>query len=71
MNTFLINLGLTRDSWVWGWSRWVAFCALIISGVVPLDQYLSPKFLAALKAIALLTVLFAGKYDSSPLPGKK
>ena len=67
----LISLGLTRDSWVWFWSRLVTGSLLIASGLVPLGEYIGPKTAKALQIAAVLILWLSGKYDSSPLPGKK
>lgn len=69
-NAFL-SLGLTRDSLVWFWSRLVTGALLLASGVVPLDQYIGPRWEKALTVTCVIILWLAGKFDSSPLPGKK
>lgn len=65
------NLGLTRDSALWFWSRLTSGALLILSGVVPLDKYLSePNQRMATIACAIVLWL-AGRYDSSPLGPKR
>lgn len=71
LSNLLISYGLTRDSFIWFWSRVSAGALLIVSGVVPLDNYISPKWQKVLTAICVIIIWLSGKYDSSPLPGKK
>lgn len=71
MNSLLITLGLTRDSLLLAWSKWVSICVLVMTGLLPLDTYFTPKTIWWIRAIAFVTTIFAGHYDSSPLPGKK
>lgn len=72
ISSFLISLGLTRDSWVWFWSRLVGAALIVVApGIIPLDQYVGEKWAKIIQIIAVLILWFAGKYDSSPLPGKK
>lgn len=71
MTKYLIELGLTRDSLVWFWSRLVSGALLIASGLVPLDGYVGTKGAKVVQVVAVLVLWLGGKYDSSPLPGKK
>lgn len=71
ISQYLIDWGLTRDSLVWFWGRIVSGSLLIASGVLPLDKYLSPTWQHIIQVTAVIVLWFSGKYDSSPLPGKK
>ena len=71
MSGWLISLGLTRDSLLWFWSRLASGALLISSGLVPLDTYIGPRWAKVVQVLAVLVLWFAGKYDSSPLPGGK
>jgi hypothetical protein len=71
MTQWLIDRGLTRDSAVWLWGRLAAGAALVSSGLVPLDAYVGPSWAKALTVAAVLVLWLSGKYDSSPLPGKR
>lgn len=66
-------LGLTRDSLVWFWGRLVsgALIVMSMSGLVDLDPYLTAQHQRWLVAGAAIVLWLAGKYDSSPLPGRK
>lgn len=68
-------LGLTRDSWIWLWGRFVSG-ATIITGLIALgnhmlDAYLTPGEVKYLTMAAVVVLWLAGRYDSSPLPGDK
>ena len=67
----LISLGLTRDSWIWFWSRLVTGSLLIASGLVPLGDYIGPKTAKGLQMVAVIILWLSGKYDASPLPGAR
>lgn len=67
----IISLGLTRDSLLWFWSRLVSGALLIVSGLVPLDAYVTPTQHKILTVSAAVVLWLGGKYDSSPLPGAK
>lgn len=70
LTTFLINLGLTRDSVTWFWSRVVSLALVISSGVFDLSQYgVTDREMHMVSLVSALVLFFAGKYDSSPLPG--
>ena len=71
ITNFFISIGLTRDSWVWFWSRLVTGSLLIASGLVPLGDYIGPKTAKGVQIAAVMILWLSGKYDSSPLPGKK
>lgn len=63
--------GLTRDSAIWAWGRLSSGALLIVSGLVPLDQYVTPGHQKLLTVAAAIVLWLSGKYDTSPLPGKK
>lgn len=71
LTNFLITLGLTRDSFIWFYSRLAAGCLLILSGVINLNNYFGPNYVKTITIIAAVVLWFSGKYDSSPLPGAK
>ena len=71
LTRWLISLGFTRDSAIWLWSRLSAGALLVISGLVPLDGYVSPKWQKVIIVGAAIVLWLGGKFDSSPLPGKK
>jgi hypothetical protein len=68
MTSFLISLGLTRDSLLLFWGQLVSGCALIASGILPLNNYVSPKWQHGLTIAAAIILWFSGKYNTSPLP---
>jgi hypothetical protein len=72
----LTNLGFTRDSKIWSWSRWSALLALLASGAVDvvglgnwLGIHLSDTAAHWVTAVAVAVLWFGGTYDTSPLPG--
>jgi hypothetical protein len=67
----LLTMGLTRDSLVWFWGRLTAGAALVATGLVPLDDYMTPGWQKVLTVGAVVVLWLAGRYDSSPLPGAK
>lgn len=71
LSQWLISYGVTRDSLVWFWGRLASGALLIVSGLVPLDAYVSPGWQKAITVAAAVVLWLSGKYDSSPLPGKK
>jgi hypothetical protein len=71
LTNLLLDLGLTRDSLLWLWGRLAAGAALIASGLVPLDGYVGPGWAKAITIAAVIVLWLAGKYDASPLPGKR
>lgn len=71
ITSLVTSLGLTRDSAVWFWSRLTSGALLVISGLVPLDAYVSPGQQKWLRIVAALVLWLAGRYDASPLPGDK
>lgn len=71
LTNWLLSLGLTRDSWVWFWGRLTSGALLIVSGLVPLEEHMPAKAATGLRLGAVLVLWLAGKYDSSPLPGRR
>jgi hypothetical protein len=72
MNSYLIDLGLTRDSWIWFVGKITSGALLLISGLLPLQDYLTPHEIKGLTVVCAIVLWFSGHYDSSPLPaGKK
>ncbi len=65
------SLGLTRDSAVWFWGRLTSGALLVVSGLLPLDNYLSDQHQHWLMAAAAIVLWLSGRYDSSPLPGAR
>lgn len=70
LTNFFINIGLTRDSAIWMWGKWIGFCALVLSGLIDLNQYLPDHIAYWIRAIALISLMLSGHYDRSPLPGQ-
>jgi len=68
MRLFLVNLGLTRDSWLWFWGKLSSGSLLLISGLLPLQDYLTPHEVKALTVTCTVILFFSGHYDSSILP---
>jgi hypothetical protein len=71
LTNWLLSLGLTRDSAMWFWSRLTSFALLVLSGAVDLSPYLSPAHVRSITFVCAIVLWFSGKYDSSPLPGRK
>lgn len=69
MTSFLISMGITRDSFIWFWSRLTMGAILITTGFVPLDPYVGYKWANFIHILSVVILWLAGKYDSSPLPG--
>ena len=70
ITSVLISLGITRDSLLWFWSRLVAGSLLVASGLIPLEDYVG-SWSRTIQVSAVIVLWLSGKYDSSPLPGKK
>lgn len=77
LSSWLMSLGLTRDSGVWFWSRVSAVAALVASGAVDvlgiadwLGIHLSDHHAHWVTAICVAVLWIGGKFDSSPLPGR-
>lgn len=68
LTQLLLNLGISRDSLMWFWGRLSAGALLIVSGMVPLDNYVGPNWHKVITVGATLVLWLSGKYDSSPLP---
>jgi len=68
MSSFLISLGLTRDSWVWFWGKLSSGALLLISGVFPLTPYVGDKWARIITVACAVILWFSGHYDSSSLP---
>lgn len=69
----LLALGLTRDSWLWFWSRLVSGAG-IIAAAGPfgmLDPYFGPDTQKWIIFACVIVLWLAGKYDTSPLPAAK
>lgn len=66
-----IDWGLTRDSLVWFWGRLTMASLLFASGLYPLEPYVGEKWAKIIQSAAVVILFLSGKYDSSPLPGKK
>lgn len=71
MSSFLISLGLTRDSAIWFWSKLINGAILTMSGIIPLNQYVGDKGAHIVTIVCAVLLWFSGHYDSSSLPGKK
>jgi hypothetical protein len=78
LSSFLISRGLTRDSALWFWTELVSVAGLIASGLVDIVYWanylaipLTTVELHWIQALAVLILWFAGKHDTSPLPGAK
>lgn len=78
LSNWLMSLGLTRDSGVWFWTRLTVVLGLIATGAIDvagisewLGWHVSDVWLHRLTGFSILVLWFAGKYDSSPLPGGK
>lgn len=71
LSQFLIQWGITRDSVIWFWSRVTTGALLLLSGVIDLPSYVGPGWAKTITITCSVILFFAGKYDSSPLPGKK
>jgi hypothetical protein len=71
MNSFLVSLGLTRDSLLFVWGQLLSGSALIAAGFVPLSDWVGPKWAHVLTIAAITILWFSGKYNTSPLPGAK
>jgi len=67
----LIDLGVTRDSFIWFWGRLTTGALLLASGLVPLTDYVGPWWAKIITVSSVVILWLSGKYDSSPLPGKK
>lgn len=67
----LLSFGITRDSLIWFWSRLTSLALLLASGTVDLSHYLTDPQIHTVMIVCALVLWFSGKYDSSPLPGKK
>jgi hypothetical protein len=70
LTRFFLWLGLSRDDRVWLWSKIVSASALLTSGLVPLDNYVTPAEHKAITILAVCVLFLAGSYSTSPLPGK-
>jgi hypothetical protein len=71
LTTLLLRLGFSRDDATWFWGKIVSASALLTSGLVPLDTYVTPGEHKFLTVAATVVLFFAGSYGTSPLPGKK
>ncbi len=78
LTNLITDVGLTRDSAVWFWSRVSALCAIVASGAVDLmglgnwlGIHLSETQVHWIVAVAVGVLWLAGRYDASPLPGGK
>lgn len=71
LTQWLCTLGFTRDSALWFWGRLSSGALLIVSGLVPLEPYVGPRWSKAITVAAVAVLWLAGKYDSSSLPGKR
>ena len=69
MTSFLISLGVTRDSFLFVWGQLLSGAALIATGFIPLANYVGPKWAHGLTIAAIAILWFSGKYNTSPLPG--
>jgi hypothetical protein len=63
--------GFTRDDAVWVWSKFTGLAALIATGVLPLDGYLSPQAVKVIQLAAVVALYLGGQNGNSPLPGRK
>lgn len=71
LSNWLMSMGFTRDSATWFWGRLVSGALLVLSGLVPLDGYVSEPMQKVITVGAAVVLWLSGKFDSSPLPGKK
>lgn len=71
LSQLLIQWGFTRDSFLWFWSRLTTGALLLVSGLIDLPSYVGVGWSKAITVTCVVILFFAGKYDSSPLPGKK
>jgi len=67
----LLALGVTRDSFIWFWSRLVAGATLVLTAgpLGYLDPYFSDDTQKWIVLGCAIVLWLAGKYDTSPLPG--
>jgi hypothetical protein len=77
LTRIFLSLGLTRDSMVWFWGKIVAISALIASGMLDLNYWLSYVGLHPtvyeirwVQVISVIILYFSGQYSNSLLPGK-
>lgn len=71
LTNWLLSLGLTRDSLIWFWGRLSSGAVLVLAGLVPMDAYISPGWQKVITVGAAIVLWLSGKFDSSPLPGRK
>ena len=71
ITNLILTLGLTRDSALWFWGRLSSGALLVVSGLVPLDAYVSPGWHKVITVGAAVVLWLSGRYDTSPLPGEK
>ena len=71
LTNWLLALGFTRDSAVWLWGRLTSGALIIATGLVPLDAYIGTTGQKTLTVVAAIVLWLSGKYDTSPLPGKR
>lgn len=69
MNSLLISMGITRDSWLWFWSKLVSGAGLLVTGFVPLDNYFTPPEIKVITVICVVILFLSGQYSTSSLPG--
>jgi hypothetical protein len=73
LTNLILQLGLTRDSLVWFWGRLVT-ASTILAAAGPfdlMDPYLSDDAQKWVVLVAVIILWLAGRYDSSPLPGRR
>ena len=68
LTSYLISLGLTRDSWLWFWGKVTSGAALLATGLLPLQDYFSPHTIKGITVVCAILLWFSGHYDSSSLP---
>lgn len=65
----LLMLGATRTSLTWFIARVTSFATAIVSYALPLNELgVSPEWVRRIHIIAVIVLLIAGKYGTSPLP---
>ena len=70
-NTRIPGFVLTRDSWIWFWSKAISIAGLVVSGAIqPASLGLTDKQAHIAMGISAALLAIAAQFSTSALPGK-